>query len=300
MPATVRPLSPQDDLPTLTDLIHAAYARRAASNLRYWATHQTVEDTARRFKAGHGLIAEANGQIVGTLTVRPPSPDSEVALYRDPAIWTLAQFAVLPSLQGRGIGRRLHDAALDFVQSQGGSVLALDTAAPASDLIATYRRWGYRVVGECDWRPHTNYVSVVMSRAIHAPAPSKAAASEAVVREFWHLMGTNDFDSVKTVLAPGFVMEWPQSNERIRGADNYARMNAEYPATGRWRFRIDRLVASDSEVVTEVAITDGSQSTVAVSFFTVANDMIVRLVEYWPEPYEPPANRRHLTEPIAP
>jgi GNAT superfamily N-acetyltransferase len=298
MPATVRPLSPQDDLVALTDLIHAAYARRAASNLRYWATHQTVEDTARRFKAGHGLIAEANGQIVGTLTVRPPSPDSEVALYRDPTTWTLGQFAVLPSLQGRGIGRRLHDAALDFARSQGGSILALDTAAPATDLIATYRRWGYRVVGECDWRPHTNYISVVMSRTIDTPAHSKAAVSEAVVREFWRLMETNDFDSVKAVLAPGFVMEWPQSGERIRGADNYARMNAEYPATGRWRFRIDRLIASDAEVVTEVAITDGSQTAVAVSFFTVQNESITRLVEYWPEPYAPPANRSHLTEPL--
>jgi hypothetical protein len=39
-------------------------------------------------------------------------------------------------------------------------------------------------------------------------------------------MATNDFTSVKAVLSPGLVVEWPQANERIRGAENFARMNA--------------------------------------------------------------------------
>jgi|SRR5438552_4420026 len=121
---------------------------------------------------------------------------------------------------------------------------------------------------------------------------------ESVVREFWHRMASNDFNSVKPVLAAEFVMEWPQSNERIRGADNFARMNAEYPTKGRWQFCINRLVASASEVVTQVSITDGTQSAEAVSFFTVVGGRIARLVEYWPEQYAPPESRRHLTERI--
>ena len=44
----------------------------------------------------------------------------------------------------------------------------LDTAAPATDLIDMYVRWGYTVIGECDWRPKTNYLSVVVSRPIAA------------------------------------------------------------------------------------------------------------------------------------
>ena len=42
--------------------------------------------------------------------------------------------------------------------------MALDTAQPATALIAMYESWGYRVVGECDWRPVTNYTSVLMAR----------------------------------------------------------------------------------------------------------------------------------------
>jgi ketosteroid isomerase-like protein len=120
--------------------------------------------------------------------------------------------------------------------------------------------------------------------------------AEAAVREFWRLMGTNDFDAVKRVLAPGFVLEWPQSRERIRGGGDFARMNAEYPSHGPWRFEIRRLVASEASVVTLVQVTDGTTSADAVSFFDVENGRITRLVEYWPEPYPAPAHRSHLVE----
>lgn len=119
---------------------------------------------------------------------------------------------------------------------------------------------------------------------------------EFVVREFWRLMAANDFQQVKAVLAEGFVMEWPQSRERIRGGENYARMNAEYPTTGRWQFAIRRLVASVDSVVTQVSVSDGVQSAEPVSFFTVQGGKITQLVEYWPEPFAPADNRRHLTE----
>jgi len=41
-----------------------------------------------------------------------------------------------------------------------------------------------------------------------------------VALEFWRRMATNDFNSVLAVLAPEFVLEWPQSKERIRGGEN--------------------------------------------------------------------------------
>jgi len=44
--------------------------------------------------------------------------------------------------------------------------MALDTAAQAGGLISMYRRWGYEIVGEHDWRHHTNYLSVLMTRSL--------------------------------------------------------------------------------------------------------------------------------------
>jgi ketosteroid isomerase-like protein len=122
--------------------------------------------------------------------------------------------------------------------------------------------------------------------------------AENTVREFWRLMATNDFASVKQVLAETFVLEWPQTNELIRGPENFARMNSDYLSQGSWSFNIKRLVASATEVVTHVAVTDGTQAAEAISFFQVEGGRVIRLVEYWPESYAPPSNRAHLTEPL--
>ena len=127
---------------------------------------------------------------------------------------------------------------------------------------------------------------------------SSSFSAESVVRHFWELMSSNDFASVGEVLADSFVAEWPQSNERIRGRSNYAHINSEYPAHGRWVFTLHQLVASDEQVVTEVSITDGVQRARAISFFTVEKGKITRMLEYWPEDYPAPANRAHLVEPI--
>ena len=123
-----------------------------------------------------------------------------------------------------------------------------------------------------------------------------ANSAKEIVNEFWRLMSTNDFYSVTAVLSPNFVMEWPQTRERICGAENFARMNAEYPAHGQWQFTINRLVDGEAEAVSDVSVTDGVQSARVISFFTVDQGKILRLVEFWPDPYEPPANRAHLVE----
>ena len=82
-----------------------------------------------------------------------------------------------------------------------------------------------------------------------------------VAQEFWRLMGTNDFHSVGAVLSSEFVLEWPQTKERIRGAERFARMNMEYPANGPWRFTVNRLVGGESEAVSDVTVTDGRELT---------------------------------------
>lgn len=117
-----------------------------------------------------------------------------------------------------------------------------------------------------------------------------------VVREFWRLMATNDFYSVAEVLSPEFVLEWPQSKERIRGAERFARMNQEYPAHGRWEFTINRIVGGENEAVSDVSVTDGVQKGRAISFFTLAQGKVIRIVEFWPEPFAALASRAHLVE----
>lgn len=120
--------------------------------------------------------------------------------------------------------------------------------------------------------------------------------TEMLVRRFWALMVSNDFHAVAEVLHPDFELYWPQSGERICGAFNFGEMNANYPAEGRWRFSLERLVADDNGAVTDVMVTDGSMEARAVTFFTVRDGKIHRIVEYWPEAFEPRADRARWVE----
>ena len=111
-----------------------------------------------------------------------------------------------------------------------------------------------------------------------------------LVEKFWALMKTNDFRSVGSVLADDFLLEWPQSGERIRGRDNYAAMNEEYPAQGRWHFTVNRIVGND-EAVSDVSVTDGVEKARAISFFVIRDGKIARMVSSGQSP-----SYRWLTE----
>ena len=117
-----------------------------------------------------------------------------------------------------------------------------------------------------------------------------------VVKRFWCLMQSNDFASVGEVLTDDFVLEWPQSGERIRGRENFGRMNAEYPAHGVWQFTINRILVDGDEAVTDVLVTDGVQHARAISFFSISGSKINKLLEFWPDPFPALEHRRHLVE----
>jgi GNAT superfamily N-acetyltransferase len=162
----IRPVGATDDLDKITCIIRTAYAQLSEMGLRYWATFQSVEDTQQRFADGHGLIALIDETVVGTITIYDPKAESDVNIYCDPTTYCIGQFAVDPTHQGKGIGRLLHDQAIDHISSRGGTRSALDTAEQATHLIDLYTKWGYRIVGRADWRPLTNYESVVMVKEL--------------------------------------------------------------------------------------------------------------------------------------
>lgn len=119
-----------------------------------------------------------------------------------------------------------------------------------------------------------------------------------LVEQYWRLMMTNDFQSVGSVLSDDFVLDWPQSHERIRGRDNYATMNEEYPAHGHWQFSINRVIGNESEAVSDVLVTDGVQHARAITFFSTRDGKIVKMIEFWPEPFLARDDRKHLVEKI--
>jgi ketosteroid isomerase-like protein len=117
-----------------------------------------------------------------------------------------------------------------------------------------------------------------------------------LVREFYGRMNTNDFHSAGRMLADEYILEWPQSQERIRGRDNFVAMNEEYPAHGRWLFTINKIVGNETEAASDVSVTDGVLKARVITFTTVREGRIVKQVEYWPDNYEAPGNRKLLVE----
>lgn len=116
------------------------------------------------------------------------------------------------------------------------------------------------------------------------------------VARFWELMASNDFHAVATVLHPAFELSWPQSGERVVGAFNFAEVNRNYPANGRWTFSVERMLAEGERAVTVTRISDGAITAEAISFFELEDGLIRRLTEYWPEPFAPAAWRRQWVE----
>ena len=162
----IRPIRDDDDLAALTRLINAAYKKNLDMGFRFVATWQGPDITAERIAGAHCLIAEVEGKVVGTLTIKRLTDGDEHEWYRSPGTWHLGQFAVEPELQKAGVGRALMDAAEALAFREGVNELSLDTAEGAQHLIDYYQRRGYRIVGPIDHRPETNYMSVIMSKRI--------------------------------------------------------------------------------------------------------------------------------------
>jgi hypothetical protein len=117
-----------------------------------------------------------------------------------------------------------------------------------------------------------------------------------VAHAWWQAIDRADFEAAAALMAPGSVVDWPLSNERMSDASSWKAVNEHYP--GRWAASVRQTVSEGDTVVTVAEVTDGTISVQAISFFTISEGLITRLIEYWPEPYAAPAGRSQWTMPI--
>ena len=161
----LRRLTPSDSISDLTRFLHRAYANLAAMGLRYMATHQSEEVTQRRVNEGECYVAISASALVGTIMFKSVEQTRGSVWLDRPDVASIGQFAVAPELRLKGLGARLMDLVESRGVEAGATELALDTAEPAAHLVAWYRRRGYRFIEYAQWE-HTNYRSVIMSKAI--------------------------------------------------------------------------------------------------------------------------------------
>jgi len=163
----IRPLSPEDDIPTLTRLLHRAYQPLAALGLNFTAADQSDDTTRHRLSAPGTitLLAQQDGQIVGLVTAHN---SDGCLLYRQPGARVIGPLAVDPAVQGRGIGAALISSIIAHERENGTHCLALDTAESLSNLIALYSRHGFRLAGHHQWSSK-HYRSILMALWLQGP-----------------------------------------------------------------------------------------------------------------------------------
>ena len=166
MSVRIRPIEPTDSVVGVTELLHDAYRQLGELGLNYTAVDQDAAATWRRIDRGECLLADVDGDVVGTVTWYAPGTLGDgCAWYRRPEVAAFGQFAVRPTAQRKGIGSSLIAEVERRARIIGARELALDTAMPAKHLIEYYVRRGFRRVDTAQWKGKT-YRSVILSKAL--------------------------------------------------------------------------------------------------------------------------------------
>ncbi len=117
----------------------------------------------------------------------------------------------------------------------------------------------------------------------------------ATVRRYWAAAEERDWGAFSETLAPDVRYEVPQTRERVSGRERYLRFNREFP--GDWHLVIDEVLADGARVVSRTTFTIGGGTMIGICFFGFDDaGRILTVDDYWPEAYEPPADRAHLVE----
>jgi hypothetical protein len=142
--------------------------------------------------------------------------------------------------------------------------------------------------------------------------------NEEVIHAYIHALTIDDAAALARLRDPGWMVDYPQSGERIRGHANERAIADNYPgglpdidpsrivgAEDRWvvspSFTFQRVAGSGETWWTEgrARYPDGSLWHL-VTMFRLHDGRVAREITYWAEPFEAPAWRAAWVEEIGP
>jgi ketosteroid isomerase-like protein len=118
-----------------------------------------------------------------------------------------------------------------------------------------------------------------------------------VIREHWEAANRNDFDTLDQLYHDDFVMDLPQSGERMRGKAKIRELRSNYPT--RVRFATRRVVGDGDTWVWEgtVSYNDGTPMH-RVSILEFRDGRIARETNYFGDSFPAAEWRAQYVEPI--
>ncbi|WP_402463482.1 GNAT family N-acetyltransferase [Isoptericola aurantiacus] len=153
---TVRPRR-HDDLPALAEALGAQ--QPISGYPHQWPLPYAVEEFVVRDGERAAWVAEVEGVVVGHVSVTDVADDRHGAIWSAGAgrpvgeLGCVSVFFLAPAAQGRGVGRRLLDAAVAHLRAEGRTPV-LDVNDRDGVAARVYRHLGWEVVGEArfDWQ----------------------------------------------------------------------------------------------------------------------------------------------------
>src|SRR5262245_53433462 len=123
----------------------------------------------------------------------------------------------------------------------------------------------------------------------------ETADTRRVASEYVERLERRDWPGVTALLDENVVYEMPQTRERIRGRPAFMRFNTADP--GDWHLTVRRVVADGRFAALWLDTHVGKERQDACVWLELSGDgLITRVVDYWPDPYEPPPGREHVAE----
>jgi ketosteroid isomerase-like protein len=114
-------------------------------------------------------------------------------------------------------------------------------------------------------------------------------------RAYVDLLERRDWSGLAALLTDDVVYEMPQTRERICGKEAFLRFNTEYP--GDWHLRERRVIADGCLAALWLDVRVGVEQQDACVWLELSeHGLISKVIDYWPEPYDPPPGREHLAE----
>jgi hypothetical protein len=119
----------------------------------------------------------------------------------------------------------------------------------------------------------------------------------AALDRHWTASDANDFDGEHEIYRDDAVLEYPQSDERIRGRRNIQSSRAAQP--NRKRFAVRRIIGAGDLWVTEFVLTYDGRPSYTVSIMEFIDGAVARETQYFADPFEPGPSRAQWVEPMA-
>jgi len=123
---------------------------------------------------------------------------------------------------------------------------------------------------------------------------SQNKANEAIIERLIACINDKKIEIMDELFHDDAIMDWPQSGEKVIGAENRRGIYSSFPALPTITPR--RMVSDGELVVAEASMDYGSSMSKAVFIFEFKDGKIAKETAYWSEPFEAPTWRAEWVE----